>query len=222
MTRPQKLDSGFTLIELLVVLSIIALLIAILLPALQSARASARAITCQSNLRQIGQAYILYGGDYDDSLPWSKADPGPRLWHQFLNYYVASSHANPGGNRPADIFRSCPDWDGYTGGSNRVGYGPPIDFRGIQPNPSGPDATLSGVTNNPPPLFDDFKTPSENLMLGDTITPEYLSPFGTPDSFYSETPPRHLSSVFNYLFIDGHVEPLTPEEGEDTFLNPPG
>ena len=60
---------GFTLIELLVVIAIIAILAAILFPVFAKARSKARQASCQSNLKQIALATLMYAEDYDGRFP---------------------------------------------------------------------------------------------------------------------------------------------------------
>lgn len=65
----KKTNQGFTLIELLVVIAIISILASILLPVFAKARESARAISCLSNMRQVGTALMMYMNDTDDVFP---------------------------------------------------------------------------------------------------------------------------------------------------------
>jgi len=75
---------GFTLIELLVVIAIIAILAAILFPVFAQAREAARKASCQSNLKQIGNAWVMYVNDYDETAPmntWnSNVGGGSEMW----------------------------------------------------------------------------------------------------------------------------------------------
>jgi len=65
----RRNNAAFTLIELLVVIAIIAILAAILFPVFAQAREKARAITCISNLKQIGLGMMMYVQDYDETYP---------------------------------------------------------------------------------------------------------------------------------------------------------
>lgn len=65
---------AFTLIQLLVVIAVIAVLMAILMPALQRAREQGKRVVCESNLKQMSLAWIMYAQENDGKI--MKGTPG--------------------------------------------------------------------------------------------------------------------------------------------------
>jgi prepilin-type processing-associated H-X9-DG protein len=75
-----------------VVIAIIAILAAILFPVFAQARDKARQATCQSNLKQIGNAMLMYAQDYDENMVYNYAyqagGAGLWWWEDFIQPYA--------------------------------------------------------------------------------------------------------------------------------------
>jgi type II secretory pathway pseudopilin PulG len=86
-------EPAFTFTELLAVLGSLSLLLAMTVPLLAGSRANSDRVVCQSNLRQIGQAYAMWADDHGGKYPQfiSSSEGGNNdsplsndLWFQFL------------------------------------------------------------------------------------------------------------------------------------------
>jgi prepilin-type N-terminal cleavage/methylation domain-containing protein/prepilin-type processing-associated H-X9-DG protein len=186
---------GFTLVELLVVIGIISVLISILLPTLSKARQAAQSIQCQSNLRGLAQAMLMYVADNKGWLPG-----GPTSSGRFL--YNANWSTNPtynSGNCPA----ICQNWDWMS----------PLAHYLIPDIDTGPSLAsrldrYTTMVNNPI-----FKCPANELMA---------TPFGSPAVPVGPPPSYALSTNFYLLNASTSGGGVGTIKGSAGLTSPPG
>lgn len=199
---------GFTLIELLVVIAIIAILAAILFPVFARAREKARQASCQSNLKQIALAALMYAQDYDE-VTWDYAWREPTWtywrWEPFAWPYTKNLQLT-----------TCPSIKMAQSGTPPIAY-----IGGYGYNYYYCDRVALAY----------FQQPSETVMFcdvgrQDTTTSginraSHVNPPHQPTYEYINRPDFRHNGVCNVAFYDGHVKsmkdgpfyPLTIYEG---------
>ena len=225
----KKRQRNFTLTELLIVIAVIAILAGMLLPALNSARSKAHAISCLSNLKQIGLIMNQYADAFNEYFPfattWGTDLDGHPTWNRqlldagFVKTGPKGSYPETeipygadSGGLPYGIWR-CPTVPPHTHtSSGLVHYGMNSTF---QPNGTPPFfVKRSSFPQIKPGIYrntTEFLLMADNDAMDDSDTtfagvvyPANPPTIANPASRARTIGYRHQGSA-NILFVDGHT-----------------
>lgn len=189
--RKRQKGVGFTLIELLVVIAIVAILAAILFPVFAKAREKARAISCASNMKQMGLAFEMYVSDYDEVYP------PVYQWKSNLQPYMKSTELFKCPSRPA-----LPWYYGH-------GYN--IGCSTCSPPATGfPQVSAAEVAS---PSYKILAVEWDRCNAGPPCGPTGLFASGAT-SYWAVC--RIHNDGSNLLFSDGHAKWMKPEQFHST------
>ena len=197
----------FTLIELLVVIAIIAILASLLLPTLQQAKDKGRQALCQSNMRQIGVALLLYIQDNEETLPTFgdefPALPNNHWWDNDLETYAGGDDIFSCPSDPEDVLSVGVNYGNNDASAFSYGNLCPIKKLGYFTRPS---ATLAITDSQRTRYIYNLCSWTLDLDLdGDGLADSDSGVWADSGALYNRgTPFRHSRGAI-CLFFDGHT-----------------
>jgi prepilin-type N-terminal cleavage/methylation domain-containing protein/prepilin-type processing-associated H-X9-DG protein len=219
--------AGFTLIELLVVIAIIAILAAILFPVFARARENARRSSCQSNMKQIGLAFMQYSQDNDEWYPGARLTTAVATsWRENIQPYIKS--------RQIMVCPSAESRTKYTGATSTstapVGTGydtSPLSYSGATvfheyqwPMRDDFKTGLGGLNDIGGAPISAYANPSSTIMVVETQINRFpeikMTDTAAVNTGGASTSGQTLWSghlqTGNYLFVDGHIKSMRPTQ----------
>lgn len=218
--RNGRAKAGFTLIELLVVIAIIAILASILFPVFTQARNNAFRAKCISNLKQLGNAAIMYADDWKGIMPYpggeaiTSRNPPVPAWDEDvyggIDRYLKSKSGGdtvwrcPMAKKPLNTVPSG-------GSSNSLGRSYCMNdylrpwhkgrnnwpFAGLNTSAlEGPVKTIM--------LFETYQDTSPDAYAYRNGSPKFAGPEGLPLCMHS--------GKMNVMFCDGHAGSVFPPD----------
>ncbi len=217
----QQTPGAFTLIELLVVIAIIAILAAILFPVFARAREKARQASCQSNLKQIGLAFLMYVQDYDEMAMPVQVSGAGKTYYWWGSWDGSTLNEQEGLLYPYmrnTQIRACPSFpETLRTALGLTGYG--YNYAYLSPY-LPPDWDVHPVS------IAKIQNPAETVLMADAArinTWSYPQPtlegnayLDPPSYSYPGFHARH-NETGNVLWMDGHVKARKPVYRTGTF-----
>jgi len=225
--QPHAPLRAFTLIELLTVIAIVGILAAILIPVIGRIKQSARTTNCARNLSSLATAFQLYAADNKGLYPAMRfqsknkgvagTNPTEDNWQVELSAYQSRAVTDISQfGTGSDSYVFCPEfvaqygddpkWKSTLSNTKSAGYGMnPNLGSGINPYDIRFKAAL-------------IAQPARIILVGDSCAKQL--PVGTTawslDStqfggYVNADPVRHAGKA-NYMYADGHVALLNPDD----------